>query len=136
MGPVVVDASLTLSWCFADEVTSYTRSILQLLESTHAVVPAHWIFEVANALAIAERKRRITAEGIDAFLARLQRLPIYIDRREPQLIWQAVLPVARECGLTAYDAAYVELARRDGLALATLDEELRAACGKVGVVLA
>lgn len=63
MAPFVVDASMTLSWCFADEVTPYSRAVLAALETTYAVVPALWPFEVANALAIAERRKRIIQEG-------------------------------------------------------------------------
>lgn len=135
MGPFVVDASLTVSWCFADETTSHSQSILKALDSTHAVVPAHWAFEVANALGMAERKGRISAEGIDEFLIRLRRLPIYVDRREPSLLWQAILPLANKYRLSAYDAAYLELARREGIALATLDDDLRVASTELGIFL-
>jgi predicted nucleic acid-binding protein len=76
MPPFVVDASMTLSWCFVDEVTPYSRAVLAALETTYAVVPALWPFEVANALALAERRKRITQEGIADFLETLQRLPI------------------------------------------------------------
>ncbi len=64
MEPFVVDASLTLSWCFADEATSYSRAVLASLGTTYAVVPALWPFEVANVLALAERKQRITQDEI------------------------------------------------------------------------
>jgi len=121
MPPFVVDASMTLSWCFADEATPYSRCVLAALETTYAVVPALWPFEVANALALAERRQRITQEGIAAFLETLRRLPIQIERRETLWLWHATLPLAREHRLTAYDAAYLDLARRDRLSLATLD---------------
>ena len=81
MLPFVVDASITLSWCFADETSPYSRSVLAALETTHAVVPALWPFEVANGLARAERRKRITQEGIAAFLEALRRLPIQVERR-------------------------------------------------------
>src|SRR5512134_3769949 len=102
----------------------YSRSVLGALETAHAVVPALWPFEVANALLLAERRKRISHEGISAFLETLQRLPIQIERREPRWLWQTVLPLAREHRLTAYDAAYLDLARREHLTLATLDHEL------------
>ena len=63
MDPFVVDASLTLSWCFADEATPYSRSVLAALDKTYAVVPALWPFEVANVLALAERHQRITRKA-------------------------------------------------------------------------
>ena len=127
MSPFVVDASMTLSWCFADEATPYSRSVLAALETTYAVVPALWPFEVANALALAERRKRISQEGIVAFLETLRRLPIQIERREAVWLWQATLPLAREHRLTAYDAAYVALAEALGAPLLTRDAALAAA---------
>jgi predicted nucleic acid-binding protein len=92
-----------------------------------------WPFEVANALAIAERRKRITREGIEAFLETLRRLPIQIERREAVWLLPAMLRLAREHRLTAYDAAYLELARREDLNLATLDHDLPAAGRTLGV---
>ena len=135
MQPFVLDASLAITWCFADESTHYTRSILKALESTHAVVPALWPFEVANAMVMAERRGRITESGVQEFLAGLQRLPIYIDRRDPGLLWPSIHQLAREHKLSGYDAAYLELAKREAMPLATLDEELQSACKGAGVVL-
>jgi len=83
-----------------------------------------WPFEVANDLILAERRRRITQDGIVEFLERLRRLPIQIERRETLWLWQSILPLARQHGLTAYDAAYLELAKREGIPLATLDHDL------------
>ena len=119
MEPFVVDASLTLSWCFADEATPYSRAVLATLETTYAVVPALWPFEVANVLAHAERKQRITQEGIAEFLETLRRLPIQIERREVLWLWEAILPLVRQHRLSAYDAAYLELAKRERMSLAT-----------------
>jgi len=133
MAPFVVDASLTLSWCFADEATPYSRSVLATLETTYAVVPALWPFEVANVLAVAERRQRITQEGIAEFLDTLRRLPIQIERREALWLWQTVLPLSREHHLSAYDAAYLELAKREGMNLATLDHDLQEAGHTLGV---
>lgn len=133
MPPFVVDASMTLSWCFADEATPYSHAVLTALETTYAVVPALWPFEVANALALAERRRRITQEGIADFLEMLWRLPIQVERREALWIWQATITLARDHRLTAYDAAYLDLARREQLSLATLDDDLQKAGLALGV---
>ena len=133
MPPFVVDASMTLSWCFVDEVTPYSRAVLAALETTYAVVPALWPFEVANALALAERRKRITQEGIADFLETLQRLPIQVERREAFWVWQATIALARDYRLTAYDAAYLELAKREQLSLATLDGDLQKAGIALGV---
>jgi predicted nucleic acid-binding protein len=135
MGPFVLDASLTLSWCFADETTPYSRGVLAFLETTHALVPAIWPFEVANVLALAERRHRITNDGIADFLHKLGRLPIQVERRQALWLWQTILPLAREHRLSGYDAAYLELAKREGMGLATLDQDLRAAGQTLGVPL-
>ena len=82
MGPFVMDASMTLSWCFADESNPYSRNVLAALKTTYAVVPALWPFEVANVLAAAERHQRITQDGIAEFLETLRQLPIQVERRE------------------------------------------------------
>lgn len=132
-GPFVVDASLTLSWCFSDEETPYSRSILATLNTSYALVPALWPFEIANALTVAARRQRVTHSGIAVFLETLRRLPIQIERREALWLWQAVLPLAREYRLSAYDAAYLELARRERMPLATLDADLLEAARKLGV---
>ena len=130
-----MDTSLTLSWCFSDEATAYSRGILAALQTTYAVVPALWPFEVANALAVADRRQRITQEGIVEFLETLQRLPIQIERREALWLWQAVLPLARKHRLSAYDAAYLELAKREKMQLATLDHDLQQAGRALGIPL-
>jgi predicted nucleic acid-binding protein len=135
MPPFVVDASMTLSWCFADEATPYSRAVLAALETTYAVVPALWPFEIASGLAIAERRKRISQDQIAEFLETLRRLPIQIERREALWLWQALLPIAREHRLTAYDAAYLDLAKRDRLSLATLDRDLQAAGSALGVAV-
>ena len=135
MEPFVVDASLTLAWCFADEATRYSREVLAALETTYALAPALWPFEVANVLALAERRGRITPEGTAEFLERLRRLPIQIERREALWICQQVLPLTREHRLSAYDAAYLELATRERMPLATLDDELQKAAHAAGVSL-
>jgi predicted nucleic acid-binding protein len=135
MPPFVVDASMTLSWCFAGEATPYSRGVLAAFETTYAIVPALWPFEIANALALAERRKRITEDGITAFLETLRRLPIQIERRDALWLWQALLPLAREHRLTAYDAAYLDLAKREGLSLATLDHDLQEAGRTLGIAV-
>ncbi len=131
--PFVVDASMTLSWCFADEATPYTRGVLAALKKTYALVPALWPFEVANTLALAERRKRITQEGVAEFVERLRMLPIQVERREAVWLCQATIRLAREHRVTAYDAAYLDLAKREELSLATLDHDLQAAGRTLGI---
>lgn len=133
MPPFVVDASMTLSWCFSDEATPYSRAVLAALQTTHAVVPALWPFEIANGLAIAERRRRISPDQIAEFLETLRRLPIQVERREAVWLCGSIMRLARDHRLTAYDASYLDLARREQLSLATLDHDLLAAGIALGV---
>lgn len=133
MAPFVVDASITLSWCFAGEATAYSTAVLGAMQTTYAVVPALWPFEVANSLAIAERRKRITPEGIVKFLETLRTLPIQVERREAVWLCQATIRLARERRVTAYDAAYLDLARREKLHLATLDNDLQEAGRSIGI---
>ena len=133
MAPFVVDASMTLSWCFADEATPYSRAVLAALQTTYAIVPALWPFEIASGLAIAERRKRISQDQIAEFLETLRKLPIHVERREAVWLCQAMVRLAREHNLKDYDAAYLDLANRDQLQLATLDHDLQEACRTLGI---
>lgn len=130
MSEFVLDASVAISWCFPGdptEDTPYTRSILKKLISNNAVVPEIWAFEIANAVFVSCTKRkRITAREVDEYLALLKALPI---RAEKQDLWMNVglESLARQHNLVAYDAAYLDLALRMDLPLATSDEPLRKA---------
>jgi predicted nucleic acid-binding protein len=99
------------------------------------VVPALWHLEVANALLVGERRKRTTAAKVSHFLTLLSALPITVDEETATRAWSDTLSLARTHGLSAYDAAYLELAVRQGLPLATLDEPLRAALRTVGGIL-
>jgi predicted nucleic acid-binding protein len=122
--PFVVDASVTAVWCFPDEDHSAANAALHRFADDHAVVPALWWFEIRNILVVNERRGRIDTTATAEFLADLAGLPIRIDRRPDS---ELVLALARKHALTAYDAAYLELARRQGGPLATLDRALAAA---------
>jgi predicted nucleic acid-binding protein len=133
-GAFVLDGSVALSWCFADEKSPESAAILERLNQTYAVVPALFPFEITNVLTQAERQGRLQPSDRDAFLETLRCLPIHIEHRPLLWICQQILPLThRFSRLTAYDAAYLELALREGLPLATLDAELRAAADVAGV---
>jgi predicted nucleic acid-binding protein len=134
-GPFVLDASMTLSWAFEGESTPLTVAVLKSLETAHAIAPALWAFEVASVLSAAERRGRMSAEAQAAFLERLRLLPVAIEHRPAAWLAQQILPLARTHHLSAYDAAYLELAIREGLPLATLDDDLRRAAMSAGVAL-
>lgn len=133
--PFVLDASMTMSWCFADETTPHSQSVLTRLLDSYAEVPALWLTEVTNVLAINERKKRITNSGSEEFLQTLARLDIRIEPANQPMNGAALLSLTRRHGLTAYDATYLELAKRKGLPLATLDKDLIAAAPQEGVAL-
>lgn len=133
--PFVLDASLAMSWCFADESTPYSRSVLASLTDTWAEVPALWLTEVANVLAVNERKGRISSAVSDEFLDTLAALDIRVEQPNPPIDGKSLLPLVRKYRLTAYDAAYLELAQRKDLPIATLDRDLIAAAGQAGIAL-
>jgi predicted nucleic acid-binding protein len=133
---IVVDASIALAWCMADEQDDVAELILERVAREPAIAPAHWPLEVANGLLSAERRGRITDDE-QAHVARLlDGLGIEVVPVELSTARWSVLDAAREHGLSAYDAAYLDLARFKGLPLATLDGPLREACRSAGVVLA
>ncbi len=121
---LVIDSSMTLSWYFEDERTPARIAVLDQVAEAGAVIPAHWRLEVLSALQVAVRRSRITAAYRDASLADLRALPIAIDRNTNRQAWSATLRLCDRFGLTPYDAAYLELALRRRLPLATLDGEL------------
>jgi predicted nucleic acid-binding protein len=131
---LVLDASMAVAWCFEDETTPLTEAVFDnLTNGAQAVAPALWPYEVANSLAVAERRRRINLAGIGQFLERLAKFPISIDPGVASRAFGQVLSIAREHNLSVYDAAYLELALRSGLPLATLDRNLRVAAKVAGV---
>jgi predicted nucleic acid-binding protein len=133
---IVLDASVAVAWCFEDESTRFTEGVLDLLAAgTEVVTPAIWPFEVANALLVAERRKRITLAQVTALLQRIAGLRIWVDPIEPGTAFNQILSIARQSDLSEYDAAYVELALREALPLATLDDKLRRAATRVGITL-
>jgi predicted nucleic acid-binding protein len=132
----VLDASVALAWCFKDEQTRYTRSMLEELNQTQAFVPAVWPLEVGSGLLIGERRRRLSPENVTELVALLDTLPVTVDVRSVTDGVGSVLPLARQHGLSTYDASYLELAIRMGLPLATTDRRLRNAANAADVSLA
>lgn len=133
MSDLVLDASLALQWFLEDEADrQYGISVLASLSTKRAVVPMLWFYEVGNGLLMAYRRKRITFDQIDGFLMRLKALPIDAAEQLPGELLE--LPtLAQKHGLTNYDAAYLALAMRLNLPLATTDADLRRAAGAAGV---
>jgi predicted nucleic acid-binding protein len=133
--PFVLDTSVIMAWCFEDERTDYGHRVLELLSRDHVLVPAVLPLEVANALRSAERRGRLQESDAVRFGELLRGLPITVDDSGIELALGPILSLAREHGLTSYDASYLELALREGLALATYDGPLADAARRAGVTL-
>jgi predicted nucleic acid-binding protein len=132
---LIIDASITMAWCFEDEATPATEEVLDQVIESNALVPSVWRFEVGNALQMAIRRKRITEIFRDDALAKLQAMPITVDPETDAYVWTTALRLSERFGLTLYDAAYVELAQRRNLPLASLDQEMRAAASALNVEL-
>ena len=134
MNYLVLDASTALGWMIDAPAPLVSLRALHLLQSgTIGVVPELWYYEVSNALIMAERRGRATAQLVSAHGDDIERLAAFLEVSPTTP--SALIAAARQSGLTAYDAAYFELALRRNLPLATLDDKLRAAAQKAGVEL-
>jgi predicted nucleic acid-binding protein len=132
---IVLDGSVALAWCFADETDSYADAVARSSPHLQIVVPVLWYLEVANALLAGERRRRCTSADTVRWMGFLGLLPVVVDEETAPRAWTDTLLLARAHGLSVYDAAYLELALRRRLPLATLDRALKKAAKKAGVVL-
>ena len=130
---LVLDASVALAWCFRDEGGAYPTRVLDSLRHSEAVVASLWTLEVANGLLVAERRGRITPREVSQVVGHLFALPVVVDPVERRRALTTTHRLARTRNLSTYDAAYLELAIRHGLPLATLDKELREAANAEGV---
>ncbi len=127
---------MAVARCFADGTARFTEKVLDLVSKAAQVfVPAVWPFELANALLSAERRKRITIAQVTNLLTNIGALPFTIDSLEVSRVIDQVLSLARQQQATVYDAAYLELAMRKGLPLATLDDAVKRAAGTAGVHL-
>ena len=128
----VLDASVTACWAFEDEDHPAAALAFDRIRAEEAVVPCLWWFEVRNILVASERRQRIAESDTAAFLLNLSRLRLRVARLPDE---DAILRLARTHRLSVYDAAYLELAQREGLPLATLDADLRKAAAAERVAL-
>ena len=133
--PFVLDASVTLSWHLTDENSDYGTAVLDYLGLDDAVVPALWLTEVANGLLIAQRRQRISEAEVDEAIRLTLASPIRVQEPVREFLLRTTLETARRFGLTAYDAAYLNLAVSLSVPLATLDNDLIEAAPKAGVEL-
>jgi predicted nucleic acid-binding protein len=133
MPALVIDSSLAAAWCFPDERTDYTNGILKAISAPlEAVAPRLWAYEVRNAVLMGLRRKRITHADALEFLESIKALPI---RLADPVSYDDVFRLADRHGLSVYDAAYLDLAIREGLPLASLDNALCKAAPNSGVAL-
>lgn len=135
MSRFVLDNSVVMAWYFEDEANAYTAAILEAMAAGEAMVPSIWPLEVANVLLVGEKRGRSTEARTSRFIALLEALPIRVDAATSQHALSSILTLAREQRLSAYDAAYLDLAMREGVPLATQDQALRRAAEACGVEL-
>lgn len=133
MTPAVVDCSVAMGWCFADEASAEGDEMLDYVRDFGAVVPGLWFLEVANLLLQAERRNRILLYDAAIRLELMSALPIAVDQNMVGRAWTDILDLARAEQLTVYDATYLELAIRRSLPLFTRDKALLAAAARCHV---
>ena len=137
---LVVDTSVVMAWCMQQEASDSTEAMLDRVGREGMVVPAHWLLEVTNVAGLQERRGRLKPDDRARFFALLTELRaqgrLRIEPLDERLVFGPVWDLSQRHGLTTYDAAYLELASRRGLVLATLDGELRSAAGHERVPLA
>lgn len=136
VGEFVLDASLTLTWALPDEASKYSDSLLKQVVSGKALVPDLWSHEVANGLLMAQRRKRLTAAQRALFIEELLRLPIEVVQATARTVLESQAALADRYALTAYDAAYLDLALRKGVPLATQDKALSQAARLSGAGIA
>lgn len=132
---LVLDSSATLAWIYSEETTDAIRELFNAVAEGGAIVPALWRLEVANSLTVAVRRRRIDSDFRRAALADLALLEIATDPHTDSRAWGETLALADRFSLSVYDAAYLELAQRRTLPLASLDEELCVAARTLGLAV-
>jgi predicted nucleic acid-binding protein len=136
VSPFVLDASVVLSWCFPDESSELAQRIAQMFkQGDSAITTSFWPHEVLNGLLVGEKRKRISRDLVRTFLDDLDPLPIVLQGLQADAVFDRIQSLSREYGLTPYDSAYLDLAKTNGLPLATLDHDLIRACRKASVEL-
>jgi predicted nucleic acid-binding protein len=130
--PLVLDASITMAWCFEDEASALADAVLESLAHDYAVVPSLWRLEIANVLLSAERRGRLTQAQADRFVSLVGSLAIRFD---DAVTMSQCVALGRIHGLSAYDAAYLATASNFGLPLASRDRRMLSAAETAGVVI-
>lgn len=133
--PIIIDASVALSWLFADEFSPASEDLLERSANMGVVVPAHWPLELANGALMGERRKRVKPAETARWMLQIGALEAQLDPDTGRNALGQLLPVARAHGLTLYDAAYLELGVRCGSPLATFDKRLAKAARNLDLVV-
>jgi predicted nucleic acid-binding protein len=132
----IMDASVVLTWCFPDENAAAAQGVADRFKrGDTGLAPSFWPHEVLNALLAGEKRKRISGRLAQSFLDDLVVLPIELEQVPSDIVFSRIQSLSRKYGLTAYDAAYLDLALERGLPLATLDEDLMRASRTAGIEL-
>lgn len=129
----VIDNSIVMTWCFEDETNVYADAVLNYLSQATAIVPSIWTLEVVNVLLVAERRQRLNQTASARFLGLISNLPIKVEQDLLEKRMGELLALGRANQLSSYDAAYLELAMRYGVPIASLDQKLIDAAHNVSV---
>jgi predicted nucleic acid-binding protein len=130
----IVDASVALCWYFEDQAAAYTEAVFECLaQGDQALVPSVWPLEMVNALVVAWRQKSVTSEQLEDFIADLKDLPVEVDSQGSERVYSSIFRMSCQHQLSSYDAAYLDLAVFEGLPLATLDKNLRAAARRLRI---
>lgn len=132
---LVLDSSVSLTWCFEDERTPATQALLERIGESGAHAPPLWPLETLNGLMMAERRGRLDGDRRREMASFLRDLPVTLDTEMTSQVWDTTQRLAERFRLTVYDAVYLELAQRKHLPLASLDKELRYAGAALGITL-
>ena len=138
MSRYVLDNSVAMRWLLSSPKKidqNYAEKVLHSLSETEAIVPNLWHLEATNVLRSAEKRGELEPGEVECFIAQLESLPIHVDPLTAQQAFSRTLGLSRAYQLSSYDAAYLELAMREGLPLATLDRDLIKAARKADVTL-
>ena len=136
MSRFVLDASIVLTWCFPDENAALAQHVAdRFKQGDTALAPSFWPHEVLNALLAGEKLKRISGALVQSFLNDLAVLPVALAQFPAGVVFDRIQSLSRKHDLTAYDAAYLDLALESGLPLATLDDDLIRSCKKAGAGL-
>ncbi|HNP29053.1 MAG TPA: type II toxin-antitoxin system VapC family toxin [Nitrospirales bacterium] len=133
--PFVLDSSVALAWVLPDEANPQLDRVCDRMADDIALVPPVWPLEIGNVLLIAVKRGRLTPRDLSLLITELRALPVEIDATSTERALEETLSLARKYELTTYDAAYLELAKRRGMPLATLDPKLRQACASAKITV-